>query len=189
MRQTSQTPEDFFHQLFNTYKTPVYAYVYKITQNPHIAEEITQELFIKLWVKRDQYHEIQNMDQYIYRMAHNACMTWFGKLALNERVTREIKNRLALQDNSVENHMDLVEAKALLAKAVESLSPQRRKVFELSRNQGLKLPEIAKELHVSVSTANHHLVAALAQLRKYLLDQHKGKSTMFLLLVFSLFEK
>lgn len=172
--------EKFIH-LFDTYKVPVHDYVRTITGDDYVAEEITQELFIKLWKKREGFGEIENIDQYIYRMAHNASMTWFGKLALDARRAKEVLNRSQAAGNNVLDTLDYREAQALLNKAIDTLSPQRKKVFELSRKEGMKLPEIAQEMGISFHTANHHLVAALAQIREYFMEHGKDATLIVLL--------
>ena len=184
----SQTPDaihqEFLH-LFDTYKVPVHDYVRTITGDDYVAEEITQELFIKLWKKRDDFGQIDNIDQYIYRMAHNASMTWFSKLALDARRAREVLKRSQATGNNVIDTLDYREAQALLDKAIDTLSPQRKKVFELSRREGLKIQEIADTLDLSFNTVNHHLTAALAQIREYFMEH--GKDTTLILLLAALF--
>jgi RNA polymerase sigma-70 factor (family 1) len=171
-----------FIGLFNSYKEPVFAYIRTITGDHHTAEELTQEVFIRLWQKRKQYDEIQQKDQYIFRMAHNACMNWFQKVALDARLAQEVRNRLQTANNNTDDHMAYQEAKALLERALDTLSPQRRKVFELSRREGLRIQEIADQLGISFHTANHHLVAALAQIRTYFLQHHADRALLLLIL-------
>lgn len=171
-----------FLELFNRYKQPVHGYIQTITGDFHVAEELTQEVFIRLWNKRDQFPNIENKDQYIFRMAHNASMNWFQKLALDARLAKEVKNRLQLSANNVDDHLKLKEAQALLEKALATLSPKRREVFELSRKKGLKLQEIALEMGISYHTANHHLVAALQQIRMYFLAHANDRSLLVLLI-------
>lgn len=184
----SQTPDaihqEFLH-LFDTYKVSIHDYVRAITGDDYVAEEITQELFIKLWKKRNDFGQIDNIDQYIYRMAHNASMTWFGKLALDARRAREVLKRTQQVGNNVTDTMNYREAQALLDKAVSTLSPQRKKVFELSRREGLRIQEIADKLDLSFNTVNHHLTAALSQVREYFM-QH-GKDATLLVLLAALF--
>lgn len=182
-RDTESGYEEFIH-LFNTYKVPVYFYIQAIVNDAYMAEELTQELFIRLWNKRSDYSTIANKDQYIFRMAHNACMSWFQKLALNARLAKEVKQRMEMEQNNVEDHMALQEARKLLEEALQTLSVQRRKVFELSRKEGLKLPEIAERLGISHHTANHHLVAALSHIREYFLKQSRDKALLLLIFAF-----
>lgn len=177
---------DEFMRLFDAYKHRVHGYIQHITGDFHVAEELTQNVFIRLWKKRDKFPEIDNKDQYIFRMAHNASMNWFQKMALDARLATEVKRRLKISDNNVDNHLELKEAQALLEKALETLSPKRREVFELSRKNGLKLQEIADQLGISFHTANHHLVAALQQIRAYFLAHSKDRA--LILLVFALMQ-
>jgi RNA polymerase sigma-70 factor (family 1) len=180
----SRNPETIlqeFTSLFDRYKVPVYDYVRTITGDDYVAEEITQELFIKLWKKRDGFGQIDNIDQYIYRMAHNASMTWFGKLALDARRAKEVLKRSQVAGNNVTDTLDYREAQALLDKAISTLSPQRKKVFELSRREGLKIQEIADILDLSFNTVNHHLTAALAQVREYFIEHGKDATLIILL--------
>lgn len=179
--QKPDTSQEKFIYLFDTYRVPVHDYVRTITGDDYVAEEITQELFIKLWKKRDGFGQIDNIDQYIYRMAHNASMTWFSKLALDARRAKEVLKRAQAAGNNVIDTMDLREAQTLLNQAVSTLSPQRKKVFELSRREGLKLQEIAEELDLSFNTVNHHLTAALAQIREYFIQHGKDATLMMLL--------
>lgn len=181
----SDISQQAFLQLFDTYKVPIYDYVRTITGDDYVAEEITQELFIKLWKKRDGFGQIENIDQYIYRMAHNASMTWFSKLALDARRAKEVLRRAQTAGNNVTDSIDYREAQALLNKAVDTLSPQRKKVFEMSRREGLKIQEIAESLNLSFNTVNHHLTAALAQIRDYFMEH--GKDITLLLLLAALF--
>jgi RNA polymerase sigma-70 factor (ECF subfamily) len=163
-----------FLKLFEIYKAPVYDYVYNLTRNPYAAEEITQELFIKLWKRKDKLADIGQIDQYIFRMAHNACMTWFLKLGQNIRLTRALEAKMKTAVNDVADNMDYNEAKHLVQNAIAALSPRRKYVYELSRNEGLKIQEIADRMGLSFDTVKHHLTAALSQIRKQLILHKKS---------------
>lgn len=175
--------EQHFIKLFEHYQSPVYTYIQSITGDTYVAEELTQELFIKIWHKRHHWDEIESPESYIRRMAHNACMTWFRKLALDEKLIREVKTRMQIDINNVEHHIAYKEAQQRIEEALLTLSPQRRKAFELSRKEGLKLNEVAKTMGISFHTANHHLRAALDQIREYLVMHIDDKSTLIFILL------
>lgn len=181
-QNTATAQQEFLH-LFDRYRVPIHDYVQKITGDHHIAEEITQELFIKLWKKRNDFGQIDNIDQYVYRMAHNASMTWFSKLALDARRAKEVLQRSQAAGNNVIDTLDYREAQVMLDKAIATLSPQRKKVFELSRREGLKIQEIADKLNLSFNTVNHHLTASLAQIREYFMEHRKDATLLLLLAV------
>ncbi|MCC7523292.1 MAG: sigma-70 family RNA polymerase sigma factor [Chitinophagaceae bacterium] len=175
--------EQHFISLFEQYRSPVFAYIQSVTGDAYVSEELTQELFIKLWDRKDHWQEIESMDGYIRRMAHNACMTWFRKLALDEKLIREVKSRMEIDSNNVEYHIAYKEAQKRIDEAVMTLSPQRRKAFELSRKQGLKLSEVAAAMGISFHTANHHLGAALDQIRAYLITHNGDKALLVFILL------
>ena len=172
-----QLPDAYFKQflkIFDIYKTPVHDYVYNITRNPYAAEEITQEIFIKLWKRKDKLAEIEQIDQYIFRMAHNSCMDWFMQIGKNSKLTRELGAKMKVAVNDVADNIDYNESKHLLQKAIAGLSPRRKYVYELSRNEGLKIHEIADRMGLSFDTVKHHLSAALSQIRKQFTLHKKG---------------
>ena len=174
--------EQHFMELFERFRLPVFTYIQSVTGDAYIAEELTQELFIKLWQKKDQWHAIESMEHYIRRMAHNACMTWFRKLALDEKLIREVKSRMQVDINDVEHHIAFKEARKVIEEALMTLSPQRRKAFELSRKQGLKLSEVAQAMGISFHTANHHLRAAIDQIKVYMVA-HIGDRSMLVFIL------
>ena len=74
--EQKQFSANAFNCLFDSYKNHIYGYVLAIAHSPYAAEEITQEIFIKLWLCRDLLHEIKNMDGYIFAIAKNRSGRW-----------------------------------------------------------------------------------------------------------------
>ena len=175
-RSNTSTAYEQFVLLFNRYKTPVHDYVQAITGDHYTAEEITQEIFVKLWRKQADLAQIDNIDQYIFRMARNQSMDYFKKIALDTKLVNELKNRMTAlhgaQGDNVSSNLDYKDTEALIDQAVATLSPQRRRVYQLSRQQGLKLEEIAAEMQLSVNTVKNHLVRSLQEIREYLVKHH-----------------
>ena len=159
--------EDRFKDLFVRFKKPVHDYIRTITGSHEIAEEIAQEVFIRLWKKMDAYHEIENIDYYIFRIARNESMRYFKKAAVETQLFRDLQKRMTGENNNITEYINYKETEALLDKAITSLSPQRQKVYLLSRRQGLKIEEIAEEMKLSGNTVRNHLVEALRQIRQY----------------------
>jgi RNA polymerase sigma-70 factor (ECF subfamily) len=172
--------EQLFKKLFESFKRPVHDYARTITGSHEVAEEIVQEVFIRLWGKKGSYDEIENMDQYMFRIARNECMRYFRKAAVETQLFRDLLKRMTAESNNISEYIDYKETESLLDKAVASLSPQRQKVYQLSRRQGLRIEEIAAEMQISYNTVRNHLVEALRQIRLYYL---KNLSVSLLLLV------
>jgi len=158
-----------FKLLFDRYKKPIHDYIRIITASHEVAEEITQEVFIRLWKKRGSYAEIEQIDYYIFRIARNECMRYFKKAAVETQLFRDLQKRMTAEYDNINEYIDYKETETLLDQAINSLSPQRRKVYQLSRRQGLRIEEIAAEMGISYNTARNHLVEALRQIRNHYL--------------------
>jgi RNA polymerase sigma factor (sigma-70 family) len=132
-----------FKCLFDTYKSRLYSYVFAITHSAYVAEEITQEIFIKLWICRDLLDQVENMDGYLFVIARNKTLNYLRKAANDAKLLHELQGQMALEDNNVEEHANAYDYGRLLQEALTLLSPQRRLVYRLSRNNGLNYQEIA----------------------------------------------
>src|SRR5215469_689859 len=157
------TPESVFFSaesfkcLFDNYKNRVYGYVLTITRSPYAAEEITQEIFIKLWLSRDILKGVDNIDGYIFATARNKTLNYLRKAAYDVRLLRELQERAAPETgNNVEERTLTGEYDRLLQDALALLSLQRRLVYQLSRERGLNHEEIANHLQLSRNTVKNH---------------------------------
>ena len=163
-----------FRILFDRYKKPVHDYIRTITGSHEVAEEITQVVFIRLWRKMGSYDQIENIDFYIFRIARNECMRYFKKAAVETQLFKDLQKRMTANSNNITEYINYKETEVLLNQDIASLSPKRQKVYRLSRNQGLRLDEIAVEMKLSYNTVRNHLVEALRQIRKYYLQHFPG---------------
>ncbi|HEX9513846.1 MAG TPA: RNA polymerase sigma-70 factor [Puia sp.] len=173
--------DDEFKQLFDTYKNRLYGYVLAIAHSKYVAEEITQEIFIKLWLCRDILHQVDNLEGYIFTIARNKTLNHLRKAAHNVKLLHELQGLAAPENNNVEERSLVAEYDTLIRDALTQLSPQRRLVFQLSRYQGLNHEEIALQLKLSRHTVKNHMVEALRFIRHYL-GQH-GTAAAWILLV------
>ena len=86
--------ESSFKCLFDNYKHRVFGYVLKISHSPYLAEEITQEIFIKLWLCRDMLGSVSNLDGYVLAIARNKTLNYLRRAALNDKILNELKNHM-----------------------------------------------------------------------------------------------
>jgi RNA polymerase sigma-70 factor (ECF subfamily) len=174
--------DESFKRLFDSYKNRLYGYVLAIARSPYVAEEITQEIFIKLWLCRDILHEVGNLDGYIFTIARHRTLNHLRKAAHDVKLLRELQELAAPESNDVEEHSLAVDYDRLLRDALELLSPQRRLVFQLSRDRGLNHEEIASYLQLSRNTVRNHMVEALRFIRLYLGEHGSVLIILFFLL-------
>ena len=164
--------DESFKCLFDNYKNRLYGYVLTITHSHYTAEEITQEIFIKLWLCRDILSQVENLDGYIFTIARNKTLNHLRKAAYDVRLLKELQAQAlsAGVSNNIEERALASEYDRLLQDALARLSPQRRLVYLLSRQRGLDHAEIAHQLQLSRNTVKNHMVEALRFIRHYFVE-------------------
>lgn len=160
--------EAAFTQIFYHYTQRMYQYILNKTKSEDAAEEIVQEVFIKLWNKRAELPQAENYESYIFKMAANKMVDWLRKMASEERARKQLWQSIRHFIDDATDTIDFHQSQELINKAIDQLSPQRKKIFLLSREEGLSRAEIAKQLDLSVSTVNNHLNEAVRLVREYL---------------------
>lgn len=161
-------PDITFDYLFEQYKKRIYAYVLSIVKSAFTAEEITQEIFIKLWLHENRLHEIANLEGFIFKIVRNQALNHLRKAAYDERLLKEIISLAVPEHNNIEDKLINADYQLLMQEALNQLSPQRRLVYEMSRKKGMNHEEISIQLNLSKNTVKNHIVSALKQIRLYL---------------------
>jgi RNA polymerase sigma-70 factor (family 1) len=174
------TYEITFKRIFDTYKDRLYSYVLAVSHSSYTAEEITQEIFMKLWLCRDALSSIDNMESYIFTIARNKTLNYLRKAGNQASLLQEIQKRMKPAANNTEERTSSSDLEKLVHEATSLLSPQRKLVYELSRQEGLNHDQIANELHLSRNTVKNHLVFSLRFIRNYL-GRHGAICLAFLL--------
>ncbi|MGM5470027.1 RNA polymerase sigma-70 factor [Flavobacteriaceae bacterium LMO-SS05] len=161
-----------FQLLFTLYRAKLLHFAYGYVSNKEDAEEIVQDVFIKLW-KQEDIHT--NFNGYIYKVTRNACLDYLRKkkLTLNiENNTVQIEaaiNYAALADEQssllIENELE----QAIL-KAIDQLPEKCKNVFILSKIEGFKHKDISKALNIRPKTVENHMTRALKFMRVSLKD-------------------
>ncbi len=171
--------EAAFSVLFFRYTARLAPFVTRLLQSERWSEEIVQDVFMRLWQNREQLASIEHPGAYLYQMASNRTLDYI------KRNAREVKLQYyaARWVNGVADHpdaqRDFHEIENLLKEAVSQLPAQRRKVYQLVREDGLSHAEIADRLKISKHTVRNHVAEALQEIRIYL--RKHGVMVIFLL--------
>jgi len=171
-----------FCNLFELFKQKVYSYSFHFTRSSFTAEEITQEVFMKIWVRRESMAAVENLDAWISTVTRNLCFNYLKKMALEKRLNRVIAQKDVTAEENVDQYIAYKDQLSLLDAALDQLSPQQKLIFRLNRDQGLKNEEIAHRLNLSPNTVKTHLVIALRKIRHFL-KTHASHIIVLLLLL------
>jgi RNA polymerase sigma-70 factor (family 1) len=165
----ARNDEAAFRRLFVMFRDKVYSYSLHFTRSVFIAEEITQEVFMKIWVNRKALAEVNSIEAWVITITRNLCFNQLKKNALEQRIKNSIPiHEPAAEDNNAEAYMSYKDQLSRINEAIGQLSPQQRLIYKLNRDQGLKNEEIAHQLNISLNTVKTHMVAALRKIRDFL---------------------
>jgi RNA polymerase sigma-70 factor (family 1) len=184
-RRLSQSDVDAFTTIFNFYEPRLYPFVLKMTKSETIAEEVVQEVFIKLWTNRATVGSIDNPKGYIFRAASNQTISHLRSKARQMNLVKTVAGSNGDESNSTEETLELKELQAMVHEAVEKLPPQRKLIYTMSRQQGFKNNEIAEQLGLSISTVKNQLTEALRTIREHL-KQHPGLPAVIITIIMKL---
>lgn len=168
LRQLSKGDELAFQEIYNCYRRKVVAFALLLTESPYLAEEIVQEVFMKLWIHRRKLGDVQNFNAWLHTVTRNLVSDALKKIAREKLTQKEvILDAVTVEMNDPSGYTALKEKELLLRKAIERLSPQQQLVYKLSREDGLANKDIATRLHISNKTVKNHLTSGMHLIREY----------------------
>lgn len=180
LQRVARDDHDAFRQLFDLYADRLHAAVYNYTKSRFIAEELVQEVFIRLWDHRTQLKEIQDPTAYLYRMIFNHINTYLKRTANERRIIEKAGDWMTAGQDGTRQQLEANEMHRIINAAIDRLPPQKKIIYHLSREKGLSYQQIAEQLQLSPNTVKNHLVEAMKLLRGYLKD-HALSLTLLIL--------
>lgn len=168
LRRIAGGDEAAFRQLFHHYNRLLRPFVIKLTKSDFAAEEVLQEVFLKIWLHREKLASVENPKAYIVRIVSNESLSYLRLQAKNNRLFDEIRHLGTTGYSSPEQTLTCRETEQLIREAVEQLPPACQQVYRLSRDEDQRIPEIASTLNLSDNTVKNQLVKALKIIRLHL---------------------
>ncbi|UIR56903.1 RNA polymerase sigma-70 factor [Sphingobacterium sp. SRCM116780] len=169
----SKGNKEAFNSFYKSYYFRLKTFAFQLLKNDALVEEVVSDLFVKIWLKRETLVEIKNPQMYLYKTLRNMCLNELRKKSLPLDVLDE---EMELSSPDPSQILINKELWSLLHAAIETLPTQRKIIFTLIREEGLKQKEVAELLNISVRTVENQLYRAMKYLTGYIETYMKKES-------------
>ena len=156
-----------FLEIYRAFYGKVFTFVLSLVKSKANAQDITQNIFMKLWKNRKNLEHIKSMDDYLFILSKNACMDYFRKASRKKEISTDVFDEFLLSRivSSSEKRIDALSDIEELRHVIESLPSKRRDIFIMSRFDGLSNDEIASILGVSKKTVENQISLATKKIK------------------------
>ena len=186
LRQVAASDREAFRQLYIHYFKVVQKYVGLFVPAKDNLEELTQDVFIKMWEKRERLATIESFKDYLFIVSRNTVFNYFRSLKVQQQ-TRELDEAMnATPVYQAEHDILYKQYYHIAAEGMDKLTPRRREILKMRIENGLSLDEIAEQLQITRAAVKKQLYEATAFVRQYLLDHAEITTVLFVFL--SLFD-
>lgn len=159
--------ERAFEKLYRLYSVRILKKLIRLVKQEDIAVELLQDIFLKLWEKRESLNAEQSLRSYLFRIAENKVTDLFRRAAYDKKLLAHLISVSTELCHTTEDIIDLKDGELLLQQAINSLPPQRQKIFILCKIEGKSYEEVAALLGISAGTVNDHMVKAGRAVKKH----------------------
>lgn len=166
-----------FNTLYWKYHGAIYANALKIIKDPLIAEDIVQDVFVTLWEKRNTIDPKQDIAGWLFVVSHNKTVDQL-KRKLRQTLAEKVLQAAVEHPDPLEEDIT-IEQIGTLEKAIDQLSPQKRKAFELCKVKRITYEKAAEEMRISKYTVKEYLSEAIVSIKKYV-GQHSTHSSILI---------
>ncbi|HEY9008926.1 RNA polymerase sigma-70 factor [Ohtaekwangia sp.] len=169
-KKTSILTEKDFEKIYDAYWSKLYNLCYCYFKDRSICQEVVQDVFVKLWLRRDKLPVIEDLNAYLYRALKNKIYDQFDKISCQQKLKKSAASQLKVETHCTEEQLEYEEALSLINSEIEKLPDTTKAIFRLSRFDRYTNDEIAKRLHVSSKAVEYHITSALKHLRIHVGD-------------------
>ncbi len=167
--QIAEGDQKAFGLLFGHYKAGIYTVALRLTHSATVSEEIVQDVFLKVWIKRSGLCQIENFRAYLFTIAQNTIYSAMRKSYKQKFVNQQDSatiTTLAIPEEDTKYR----DYEQLLQEAVSRLPAKQKRTYVLIKEEGMKREQAADILHVSSETVKSNLEQAIRNIKAYCLD-------------------
>jgi RNA polymerase sigma-70 factor (family 1) len=167
LQQIANGDEQAFAILYRNYVPRLEPFIRTITKEESLVTEVVQETFTRLWMSRDKLADVEFPQSYIYKTASYVCFSYLRRQSMGKRIVSQLEIGAPHSENATQELLTLRDLERTIREAITLLTPSQRNIYRLSREEGLKIPEIAEHLGISPNTVKNTLVASLKAIREH----------------------
>ena len=176
--------EDAFTMFFERYNRIIYQFIYKYVHSAPLAEDLTQEVFIKIWNNKEQLSEVQSLKGYLLIIARNHTLNSL-KAALRSKVAiGEVVRNFVAQRVLTDEHLLNTDYTDFLKRELNKLPERTREIFRQCREEGRTYEEVAEALGISKSAIKNHMVYSMKVLHAAVKKELGISLTIFLAIIY-----
>ena len=171
-----------FQLIYDRHRNRIYKTAIRFLKSPILAQEVVQDVFMKLWFSRKNLNATQPIEAWLHTVAKNNIINRLKKLSNEWKALTELPFITTYSINTTENSVQEAEYISILNYAIASLPEQQKKAFQLSRNENMTYIQIGEQLGLSPLTVKTHISRALSHIKRVLAE----KGIILSLLIISL---
>lgn len=176
-----------FETLFRKYYSPLCKRILSIVNDPDAAEDVIQQLFIKIWDSRADLNVPDSVIAYLTVSARNRALNYLKSSQRKDQGESLLLHQVSETDDTLIQKLESKELQTLIDEAIDNLPEKRREIFKLSRFEGLSYKEIAERQQISVKTVEAQMGKALQSLREFVKSYQNSDAFLVLCLIAVLF--
>ncbi|GGH61519.1 RNA polymerase sigma-70 factor (ECF subfamily) [Filimonas zeae] len=184
LAQVVEGKEEAFAMFYHYYYPAVSAFVQQFLKSPQLSEDLSQEVFTRIWQNRHRLAEVQSFRAYLFVVARNQAITALRTISRHELAAGEILRHYHLPPPSTDDLLLTQEYMRFLRNTLDSLPERTRQIFRLCREEGRSYDEVAALLGISRNAVKNHMVQAMKVL-KTSVEKELGIPLSVFLAVFS----
>ena len=172
--------DEAFGLVFSHYYDRIYATALQYCKVETVAEDVAQQVFLKIWEKRDSLTGVRDPEGWLFTLARNQVLDVMREQTRSRRYTEYISEVFLEEEASPEQLMINRQRRDLLKRGLQELSPKQQEIYRLNREQGFTYDEIAGQLGIGRETVKEHMGRALSRIRQFIADHRRELISLFI---------
>lgn len=170
-----------FNTIYEQYQQSVFAFAFYLTKSKELSEEVVQEVFVKVWEKKEQLPEDLVILPYIKRMTQNLVLDLFRKAGREQALQQKLQEAMSNLFSHPADQLQEKELRRIYRQGIDLLPPQKKIIYTLHRDHLLSYEQIAARLGLSPNTVRNHMSQAIRSVRDHV-NRHSALLPFVILL-------